>query len=127
MAMPSHDITLPSIHHITVTRHHVTSPLANAKIGGSSHTPQHWPNCSTLADVFLLLHLHFEPDDSNTSAGLVSLAPASTYTCNTHTHTLFPLALPTIATYTMNTSTDNQESTTRGGFNRSVYNAMKML
>jgi hypothetical protein len=34
MAMPSHDITLPSIHHITVTRHHVTSPLANAKIGG---------------------------------------------------------------------------------------------
>jgi hypothetical protein len=34
MAMPSHDITLPSIHHLAVTRHHVTSPLANAKIGG---------------------------------------------------------------------------------------------
>jgi hypothetical protein len=34
MAMPSRDITLPSIHHLAITRHHVTSPLANAKIGG---------------------------------------------------------------------------------------------
>jgi hypothetical protein len=34
MAMQSRDITLPSIHHHAITRHHVTSPLANAKIGG---------------------------------------------------------------------------------------------
>jgi len=32
--MPLRDITLPSIHHLAITRHHVTSPLANAKIGG---------------------------------------------------------------------------------------------
>eukprot|EP00970_Alexandrium_tamarense_P012046 scaffold2720_cov181-Alexandrium_tamarense.AAC.2 len=34
MAMPLRDITLPSIHQLAITRHHVTSPLANAKIGG---------------------------------------------------------------------------------------------